>query len=60
MRIEESLKSEVGNRIDFSNDILKNKKINKGESKVHYNLMKYNKMCEYKILEDISENVTLV
>ena len=45
--IEESLKSEVGNRIDFANDILKNQKINKGEPKVHYNLMKYNKMREY-------------
>ena len=31
MRIEESLKGEVGNRIDFANDILKNKKRNKGE-----------------------------
>ena len=60
MRIEESLKSEVGNRIDFANDILKNKKINKGEPKVHYNLMKYNKMREYKILEDISADFTLV
>ena len=50
MRIEYSLKSEVGNCIDFANDILKNKKRNKGEPKVHYNLMKYNKMREYKIL----------
>ena len=56
MRIEESLKSEVGNRIDFANDILKNQKRNKGEPKMHYNLMKYNKMGEYKILEDISAN----
>ena len=60
MRIEESLKSEVGNRIDFANDILKNKKTNKGEPKVHYNMMKYNKMREYNFLEDISANVTLV
>ena len=30
MRIEESLKSEVGNRIDYANDILKNKKRNVG------------------------------
>ena len=59
-RIEESLKSEVGNLIDFANDILKNKKRNKGEPKVHYNLMKYNMMREYKILEDISADVTLV
>ena len=40
MIIEESLKSEVGNRIDFANDILKNQKINEGELKVHYNLIK--------------------
>ena len=58
MLIEESLKSEVGNRIDFANDILKNQKINKGEPKVHYNLIKYKKMREYKILEDISANFT--
>ena len=60
MRIEESLKSEVGNHIDFTNDILKDQKINKGEPKVHYNMMKYNKMREYNFLEDISANVTLV
>ena len=60
MRIEEPLKSEVGNRIDFVNDILKNKKINKGKPKLHYTLMKNKKMREYKILEDIGENVTLV
>ena len=60
MRIKEYLKSEVVNRIDFANDILKNQKINKGEPKVHYNLIKYKKMHEYKNLEDISENVTLV
>ena len=60
MRIEESLKSEVGNRIDFANDILQNKRRNEGESRAHYNLIKYKKMREYKILDDISENVTLV
>ena len=54
------MKSEVSNRIDFANDILKNKKINKGEPKVHYNLMNYNKMREYKILKYISADVTLV
>ena len=58
MRIEESLKSEVGNRIDFANDIL-NKK-NRGETKVYYNLIKYKKKGLYKILEDISESFTLV
>ena len=59
MRIEESLKSEVGYRIDFANDILNNQKRNKSEPKVHYNLMKYSKMREYKILEDISANFTI-
>ena len=54
------MESEVGNRIDFENDILKNKKINRGETKVYYNLIKYKKKGLYKILEDISENVTLV
>ena len=54
------MKIEIGNRIDFTNDILKNKKRNKGEPKLHYNLVKYNKMREYKILEDISENFILV
>ena len=60
MCIEESLKIEVGNHIDFENDILKSKKINVGEARVHYNLIKYKKMGEYKNLDDISENVTLV
>ena len=41
MRIEESLKSEVGNRIDFANYNLKKNKRNIGEAKVHYNLIKY-------------------
>ena len=54
------MKSEVGNRIDYANDILKNKRRNVGEVRVHYNLIKYKKMGEYKILEDISANVTLV
>ena len=60
MRIEESLKSGVVNHIDFANDILKNQKRNKGEPKVHYNLIKYKQMREYTILEDIGENFTLV
>ena len=33
---------------------------NKGENKVHYNLIKYKKKILYKILEDTSEHVTLV
>ena len=59
MRIEEYFNSEVSNRIDFANDILKRKK-NEGGARVHYNLIKYKKKGKYKILEDISENVTLV
>ena len=54
------MESEVGNRIDFANDILKNNKINEGEARVNYKLIKYKKMGDYKILEDISANVTLV
>ena len=53
------MKSEVGNRIDYANDILKKIK-NVGEARVHYNLIKYKKMHVYKILEDISEKFTLV
>ena len=60
IRIKESLKSEVGNRIDFENEIMLNRIRNKGEARVHYKLIKYKKICESKILEDISENVTLV
>ena len=33
---------------------------NIGETRVHYLLIKYKKMGEYEILEDISANVTLV
>ena len=54
------MKNEVGNHIDFENEIMLNHKRNKGETRVHYKLMKYKKMGEYKILEDIGENVTLV
>ena len=54
------MKSEVGNRINFANDIMLNRKRNKGETRVHYKLMKYKKMGEYKILENISANITLV
>ena len=48
IRIKESLKSKVGNRIDFSNEIMLNRKINKGETRVHYKLMKNKMMGEYK------------
>ena len=54
------MKSEVGNIIDFANDILKNNKRNRYEPKVHNNLIKYKKKGLYKILEYISEHVTLV
>ena len=60
MRIEESLNSEVGNRIDYANDILKNNRRNVGEVRVHYKLIKFNKKGQYKILEEISAKVTLV
>ena len=49
MRIEESLNSEVGHCIDFSNDILKNNKRNIGEAKVCYKMIKYMKKGLYKI-----------
>ena len=54
------MRSEVGNRIDFANEIMLKRKRNKGEARVHYKLMKYKKMGDYKILEDTSENVNLV
>ena len=60
IRIKESFNSEVGNRIDFANEIMLNHKRNEVEARVHYKLIKYKKMGGYKILEDISENVTLV
>ena len=59
MRIEESLESEIGNRIDFEIYILKSEKIIKGEPKVHYSLMKYKQTGSYDVLKDISENLTL-
>ena len=58
--IKESLEIEVGNPIDFANAILKIKEINRGETKVHYSLVKFNQKDTYTILEDISKNVTLV
>ena len=50
MLIEESLKSEVGNRINYANDILEKKRRNVGEVRVHYKLIKYKKMNEYNML----------
>ena len=54
------MKSEVGNHIDFVNGIMINRKINEGEARVHYKLMKYKKMGDYEMLQNISANVTLV
>ena len=53
------MKSEVGNRIDFAKWYFKNKKRNRGEAKLHYNLIKYKKKGLYKILEDNSEKCYL-
>ena len=60
MRIEESLESEVGNRINFSNAILKNEKKHQHKPRFYYSLRKYKKKGSYDILTDISENATLV
>ena len=54
------MKSEVGNRIHFANDIMLKNKINKGEARVNYKLMKYKKMGDYNLFEEISANITLV
>ena len=50
IRIKESLKSEVGNRIYFANEIMLNCKRNKGETRVNYKLIKNKNKGEYKIL----------
>ena len=50
----------MGNRIYFSNAILKKEKKLKGEPRVHYSLRKYKKKGSYDILTDLSENFTLV
>ena len=49
MRIEESLKSEAGHRIDFANDILKNNKINVGKDRMHYKLINIRRCVNKKI-----------
>ena len=53
IRREESLKSKVVNFIDFANDILKDKKIFKGEQKVYYSMSKYITRGSFDILMDI-------
>ena len=50
IRIKESLKSEVRNRIHYANNNMLNNQRNKGENRVHYKLIKYKKMGDYKIL----------
>ena len=60
LSIEESLKSKVGNRIDFANANLKNEKKLKGETRVYDILSEYKKKGYHNIPTDISENVTLV
>ena len=54
------MESELGNRIDFVNAILKSGGVHKGEPKGHCGLIKYKQTGYYNILKDISENVTLV
>ena len=50
----------MGDRIDFSNDILKNKRKRKYKPIVYYSLRKYKKKAYHDILIDISKNFTLV
>ena len=47
------------NRIDFTNDIKRKKLLHKGEHYLRYD-MKKQKKGDFDILDDISENVTLV
>ena len=60
MRIEEPLKSKVGNFIDSENTILKNERTIQVEPKVYYSLNKYKNKGSYHTLTDISEHITLV
>ena len=60
LRIEESLKSEVGNCIYFADAILKKRRKIKGEPRFYYSLKKYKNKGSYDIMIDINENVTLV
>ena len=60
LRINESLTSEVGNRIHFASEIMQNRKRNKGEARVHYSLERIKKKGEYDIFKNINANVTLV
>ena len=60
MRIEESLTSDVGNCIDFEDDILKNEKNIEVEQKMYYSLRKYKTMVSFYICTYISEICILV
>ena len=58
LHIEKYLESEVGNRIDFANDILKIKSLNANQE---CTIARGNtKKGSYNILIDISENVILI
>ena len=61
--IEESLTLQTNNSkniIHFANDIMKNRRKIKGEHNLRYNLMIWKENYAFDILNDISENVTLV
>ena len=61
--IEESLALQTENcknRIHFANAIMANKRKIKGEQNLRYNLTIWNKIDAFDILNEISENVTLV
>ena len=61
--IEESLtlgKNNCKNRIHFANDIMSNRRKIKGEQNLRYNLTIWSKNDSFDILNDISENFTLV
>ena len=58
--IEESLKSKMGNRIDYANAILINEITVKGKPRVYYIVKKYKKMGSYDVLIESFEHVTLV
>ena len=62
-RIEESLnleKESCKNRIHFANAIMSNRRKIKGEQNIGYNLTIWSENDAFGILNEISENVTLV
>ena len=61
-RIEDSLISKFGfrNCIDIENAVMKNQKIDKCEQILYYNLKKYKQKGYFDILNNTSENVTLL